>query len=150
LKLTNLELIDNNDEIYDYHNFLIFKKKIGQFLVSTTEMECLEVEYEEDFSDISNYDVFKYLKCDFVRIKENPKDGEKVTELIFINNPYDYFEVSMNYTGYNKFRKNLCGMINLKFIEIDYSEFVLFNKDIKISEENYQHLVQDFISIKLS
>jgi hypothetical protein len=148
LKLQNLEIVENNDEIYDYEKFSKFRDKVLQLIKINTDWECLEVEYQDDYSDISSYDVFKYLKCDFVRMRE--KDGKKIPELIFINNPYDYFEITTNSSGFNKFRQNLCSQVNLNYLEIDYAEFLIFNKDITISENNLESLVWEFIHLKLN
>ncbi len=150
LKLQNLDIVNNNDEISDYEKFKSFRDKVVHMFKVNVDWECMEVEYQEDYSDIGNYDVFKYLKCEFVRVKDSQKDSKKKPELIFINNPYDYFEITMNNSGFNKFRKNLCSLVNLNFIEIDYAEFLIFNKDLIISESNLESLVLEFIQLKLN
>jgi hypothetical protein len=148
LKLKDIEIIDTTEDVYNYDKFLLFKQTVKN-VINNTQEKCEEFTYEEDYSDITNYNVFKYLKADFFRIKEE-ENLNKFTEIIFINDPYDYFDISMNYSGYNKFRKILCSALNLKFVEIDYSEFLIFYKDIEINERNNDQLVADFLHFKLS
>lgn len=148
LKLNNIEFIDTTEDVYEYDKFLEFKRRVKNVINNTVE-KCEEFIYEKDYTDITDYNVFKYLKADFFRIKEG-ENLNKFTEIIFINDPYDYFDISMNHSGYNKFRKILCSALNLKFVEIHYPEFLIFYKDIEISEDNFDQLVTDFLNFKLS
>lgn len=147
LKLNTLIQIEHKDEVYDYDKFNQFKEKVCHFLQNQNNIA--EIKYEEDFSDISNYKIDKFLKVDFVRKIDNDGDNDSV-EIIFINNPYDFFEVSMNHTGFNRLRRHLCNSLQLKFREIDYHEFLIFYKDFEINEENLPKLVEEFLELKLN
>lgn len=148
LKLENLLVLDSCEDILEYEKFSLFSQKVKAYINQNIK-DIEEYSYSKNYSNLNDYNIFNYLKSDFVRIIED-ENNQKMTEIIFINDPFNYFEMSMNNTGFNKFRNNLCKILNLKFREIDYSEFLIFFKDIQIDENNISHLVEEFLNFKLN
>lgn len=149
LTLKTLSLIDNSEEIFNYEEFVKYKEVVTSLLESKELDNFVKFTYQGNFEDINTYNLYKFLNAQFARKREN-EEGKEQTELIFINDPYDYFETSMNHTGFNKLRKYICRVMKIKFIEIDYNEFLNYYKDYQITDTNLHKLVEEFLQFKLN
>jgi hypothetical protein len=161
LKGKNLNFQDHNYEYKELSKFYKFKRAVLN-VISSKELNFEEtltgkfsmrednlfVEFNPSyFEQIENFDVVDFVQAHMKRTN-NSKDKIK-TEIILINDPYDYFENTMNESGYNKFRKHLCTLLKLEPIHIDYNEFLTFFKDIQINEENLEDLIREFLVFKI-
>lgn len=64
--------------------------------------------------------------------------------LIFINKQYDTFEVSMTQTGIIRARQNLCKLLKVSCVELDYTEMKAVNNN-----ENFEKFISDFLELKI-
>ena len=100
-----------------------------------------ETDSHDNFDNVESSRV-NNLGADFLR-----KRKDKHSQLIFINEPYEYFEVSSSVTGFRKIRKNICAVLNYSALDLDYSEFLTLFKDI--NEDTLDQLSGDYLKLKL-
>ena len=161
MKGNNLNFQDHNFELKGLSKFYKFKRAVLK-VISSKELnfqetltgkfsmmeENLFVEFNPSyFEQIENFEVVDFVQA-YMKRTTSSKDKIK-NEIILINDPYDYFENTMNESGYNKFRKHICTLLKLEPINIDYNEFLTFFKDIQINDENLEDLIREFLVFKI-
>ena len=83
-------------------------------------------------------DIKYFLLADY-SLKLNNKEY-----LIFINNPFDTFSITLDSTGFVKNRNHLCKLLNLNCIDLDFNELKAVQKN-----ESMEKLIIDYLELKL-
>lgn len=76
-------------------------------------------------------------------------------QIVFINQPYDYFKISDSVSGKIKIRREICKILKINYIEYDIYEFLNFSNlqegDFDLNSDNfeeYSERIDEYITAK--
>ena len=170
LKNINISDFDMLNNI-DYKKYIIFVKLIEYSLVNKDKEGSLKKHHlgldtqvkVEDFNFFSS----KFISINNIVDKEynillDPNFTKKINlnenfteQHIFINQPYEYFNITDAISGKIKIRREICKKLKINFIEYDFYEFLnysnIFISDFNVIQENfseYMEKIDEYINVK--
>lgn len=167
----------------NYNKYIIFAKLIEYNLqnrlniiepnenLNSKFFQKFHLDYLQDNLNNEGIDSFNFFKDKFYGVKVidnniiqllDPTFFNKIIinqtirdQIVFINQPYEYFKISDSVSGKIKVRREICKILKINYIEYDFLEFLNFSNlqetDFDLNPNNFEEYaerIDEYITAK--